>query len=367
MVNEGESNYEVLGVEPTATKDEIREAYREHLTEAQAAVANAETAKRPSESAVAAARAEEARVRTAWQVLSDPMQRERHDDAYGYTDDVVADGEIVDEDGDDDEPAPRRSRPSPNSRATGRPPGMFSTEIPPTPASWPSGFRPPPPRARFIAFTIDALVLAMLLFLFQVLLGPMLVDQAYPTESKRLDVLSREIDSANKHKDAADSRADAAGARAARAKKNGDDVARQTALDAQKKAKASAKSLQKEIDKKEKEQTKLGSQMLPVTIGWSLAFFALALLYLVPSSVRSGRTLGKRLLEVRVLNFDGTPLNLQGALRRYGGPLAIGMFLSGLVGPLGYMFVLIGLLTWPRNPNCQGFQDRFAKTIVVDG
>ncbi len=31
------------------------------------------------------------------------------------------------------------------------------------------------------------------------------------------------------------------------------------------------------------------------------------------------------------------------------------------------MFVLVGVLTWPRNPNYQGLQDRLAKTIVVDG
>lgn len=102
MVNEAENNYEVLGVEPSASKDEIREAYRERLTEAQAAVTDAETAKRPSESAVADARSEEARVRAAWQVLSDPIQRERHDAAHGIDDQVVADGEIVDDEADDE-------------------------------------------------------------------------------------------------------------------------------------------------------------------------------------------------------------------------------------------------------------------------
>ena len=41
-----ESYYDALGVDPNASKDEIREAYRDRLSEAQADVTNAETAKR---------------------------------------------------------------------------------------------------------------------------------------------------------------------------------------------------------------------------------------------------------------------------------------------------------------------------------
>jgi uncharacterized RDD family membrane protein YckC len=116
VVNEDESNYDVLGVEPSASKDEIRDAYRERLAAAQADVTREETAKRPAGSAIAAARAEEARVRAAWQVLSDPVQRERHDSAHGI-DNTGTEVELVDDDDvelvdDDEERAPVSRRPA---------------------------------------------------------------------------------------------------------------------------------------------------------------------------------------------------------------------------------------------------------------
>ena len=105
MVNEGDTHYEVLGVLPGSTKDEIRDAYREQLTEAQADVTREETAKRPSDGAIANARQVEARVRAAWQVLSDPMQRSRYDEGHGIDNTGVAldDGSSGEEDDDDDD------------------------------------------------------------------------------------------------------------------------------------------------------------------------------------------------------------------------------------------------------------------------
>jgi len=102
VVNEDETNYDVLGVASNASKDEIRDAYREQLSEAQAGVTREETAKRPSGSSIAAARAEEARIRAAWQVLSDPMQRARYDTAHGI-DNTGTEVELADDDGDGDD------------------------------------------------------------------------------------------------------------------------------------------------------------------------------------------------------------------------------------------------------------------------
>jgi hypothetical protein len=188
-----------------------------------------------------------------------------------------------------------------------------------------------------------------------------------PGIQDRLDAVTTQIDENNNAKDKADERAGNQGDKAAAAKKDGDEAARQEALDAQKAAEADAKALDKTISKDEDKQTKLRNELLPITIGMSLVVFGLALLYLVPSSVRTGRTLGKKLLQIRAVYADGSPLTLRGAIRRYGAPLVAGLFLSSIVGPLGYMFVLVGVLTWPRNPNYQGLQDRVAKTIVVDG
>ena len=123
MVNEDETNYDVLGVEPSATKDEIRDAYRERLASAQADVTREETAKRPAGSSIAAAREEEKRVRAAWQVLSDPMQRERHDATHGIDNtgtelELSEDDEPDDDDAEDAAPVSRR-------QARGTPPPVF--------------------------------------------------------------------------------------------------------------------------------------------------------------------------------------------------------------------------------------------------
>ncbi len=83
MSDDDLNHYEVLGVEPGASKDDIRNAYRAELATAQAQVTNAETAKRPDAAVIASAREEEASVRSAWQILSDPVQRARYDEQLG--------------------------------------------------------------------------------------------------------------------------------------------------------------------------------------------------------------------------------------------------------------------------------------------
>ncbi|HKF90039.1 MAG TPA: RDD family protein [Acidimicrobiia bacterium] len=69
-----ESHYELLGVESDASKDEIRSAYRERLEELRAKVE-----KGRSDQVRNGAREETARLNAAWQVLSDPFQRQRYD------------------------------------------------------------------------------------------------------------------------------------------------------------------------------------------------------------------------------------------------------------------------------------------------
>jgi uncharacterized RDD family membrane protein YckC len=108
--------YDVLGVEPRAAKGDIKVAYQDALD-------SATVAENP---------AEVAQVRRAWQVLSDPVQRQRYDEAMGlhltalepvttngdghddddeYEDEDAVDVEVLD----DDEPGakgPRRPKPS---------------------------------------------------------------------------------------------------------------------------------------------------------------------------------------------------------------------------------------------------------------
>jgi uncharacterized RDD family membrane protein YckC len=69
VVDDDRTHYDILGIEPDAPKNEIKRAYQEHLEAAQGAGDN-ETS---------------LRIRRAWQVLSDPIQRSRYDDSVGLT------------------------------------------------------------------------------------------------------------------------------------------------------------------------------------------------------------------------------------------------------------------------------------------
>lgn len=100
------THYDLLDVDSDAAKDDIRAAYQDKLANVRAARAKEEETKRPSEDVLRAARDEEAQLRSAWQVLSDPVQRERYDEQVGVDHADAADDDDVedDDDGDDDEP-----------------------------------------------------------------------------------------------------------------------------------------------------------------------------------------------------------------------------------------------------------------------
>jgi uncharacterized RDD family membrane protein YckC len=106
-----ETHYELLGVEPDATKEEIRSAYRERLENLRAKVERGR-----SDQARNGARAETARLNTAWQVLSDPFQRQRYD--AGLSDGTAdPDAELEEEEEEvGAAPAPRRRLFEPRQR-----------------------------------------------------------------------------------------------------------------------------------------------------------------------------------------------------------------------------------------------------------
>lgn len=69
-----ESHYDLIGVESDASKEEIRSAYRDRIENLRGKVENGR-----SDQVRKGARVETARLNAAWQVLSDPFQRERYD------------------------------------------------------------------------------------------------------------------------------------------------------------------------------------------------------------------------------------------------------------------------------------------------
>ena len=85
-----------------------------------------------------------------------------------------------------------------------------------------------------------------------------------------------------------------------------------------------------------------------ISFGWGMVYFSLL------PAWWGGQTLGKKALQLRVLELTGKPLTVMRCLRRYGG-YAAGMATGGL----GFLQVL-----W--DVNRQGIQDRVAHTVVVD-
>ena len=83
-------HYEMMGVEPGASKDEIRDAYRNRLEDLKVQAENGRSDKIRD-----AARAETRELNQAWQVLSDPFQRERYDESLG-TGEVDGDDDVLD-------------------------------------------------------------------------------------------------------------------------------------------------------------------------------------------------------------------------------------------------------------------------------
>jgi curved DNA-binding protein CbpA len=354
-IDDERTHYDVVGVEPGASKDEIRSAYRARLGDLRAGDASSDRA-----------RAETARLNNAWQVLSDPFQRERYDRALGLdSEPPAAADETADEAGEDGGAAPRRTAVPPAS-AEGKRGGMLSTEAEPPPADWPPGFRPPPARARVIAMVIDLFVLAVIVFAGQAL-GARVIDSAYPEETDRLDALADQVDVAEARRDRAEERADDAEDAIERATRDGDAAALEEARGDKRAAEAEAERQQEIIDDKEDRAQDVQGDLLPAQLGVTVTTLVVALLYLVPSSARTGRTLGKRLLRIRAVQVNGAPLGVRAALLRYGTPLLVGFMLSPIFGQLGFFVVLVGVVTWPRNPNRQGLHDRLAGTIVVDG
>ncbi len=66
-----------------------------------------------------------------------------------------------------------------------------------------------------------------------------------------------------------------------------------------------------------------------------------------------GQTLGKKVMGIKVIKSDGTPIDYVTAIIRY-----LGYMLSALPLGLGYLWVI-----WDKNK--QGFHDKIANTYVV--
>ena len=83
-------------------------------------------------------------------------------------------------------------------------------------------------------------------------------------------------------------------------------------------------------------------------------FTLIFLAYFVVLEATSGATLGKRVLKLKVVNVDGSPIEMREALIR-----------NVLRIVDGFFFYLVGAVLIWTNPNKQRLGDRVANTIVV--
>lgn len=363
-------HYELFGVGPDATKDEIKAAYRSE-------VENADSSRR-------------AELNRAWNVLSDPIQRRRYDETQVSTGDDEPDE--VDGNGN------AGAAVIPSRRATGARRGPESAVLDtngaasngsgkngsggggkgggggsgdrggdgrPEPVELPNGLVQAPTKPRTLAMVFDFSVLVVI-FLAVQFAGVALIKNQYPTQVDRVDALVKQADHATSAKSKTDDAKDKADGALSDAKKKGSSsevaAARDKADTADAKAKAADKRSSAVNDELAKEQDKLR----PMYLAIQGAVLLLGLLYCVPMSARTGQTLGKRLRKVRLVRTDGSAPGWSSSLIHYGVPIFLTLALVNILGPIALVLGL-GCVLWNiRDRNRQGVHDKLAKTYVVE-
>lgn len=327
--------YRLLGVSPDASRDEIKGAYRARRE-----------ALGPLEEA------EAARLNRAWNVLSDPVQRERYDES------LASDRGDGDEAVGVDLPGERPRR--------GLFGGQASVPVPSPTIELPEGRRFADTRSRVWAMAIDLGVLILIGIVLQVVAMGVIRDR-YPEETDALERLGDRIEAADERAADAGDRADEAEADAEAADEEGDEEAAAAARAEAEEARAEQDAAEAEAEAAEDEASDIEGDLAgPIYLAIS-APFLVGLLYLVVPSALTGQTLGKRLRRITVVRLDGSPPGWSASIVRYGLPVVVVALLWLLLalGPLAIMVALLGVLMWLRNPNQQGLHDRVAKTVVV--
>jgi hypothetical protein len=324
--------YDLLGVEPDAEVTDIRAAYREK---------KAEFADRTDDDA----KADAAALNKAWNVLSDPYQRGRYDQTRIDNADGDGDGE-----GDDDVvdvPATRtrttRANPRADQRKNARAP------LQPT-ITLPAGMQFAGTRQRYVAMGIDLLVLVVL-FVGSFVLTDALERSSHPGAHHVVATYPDKIKAAQKVTNSAKKVATP-----------NFDCSKQTPTTDKDKAYCGAKANQDALQKTYDDAVK---KLAPTRSLISGIFFVVALMVLLVPSMFGGQTLGKRTQGIRLAKLDGSRVGAAEVFRRYGALALASFALYSFLGPLGPLIVVFVATMWQRNPNRQGLQDRFARTLVV--
>jgi uncharacterized RDD family membrane protein YckC len=337
--------YKMLGVREDAQVDEIRDAYRDR----KAALTGDEKNKDTD-----ASKAEVARLNKAWIVLSDPFQRGRYDIDRANKSESDDDGD--EEDTADAVPA-RRTTKAPAAKSSGK--RMTAAErraeranLPPT-VTLPPGTHFPTMKRRLFAMGIDIVVL-LAIVIASVLVGTQLSKSQHPDEYNAASKLRKTTIPAQEKVLSA-------------AKKTESSTQKAKGVDAAetKAAAADVTTAQDKLNDLNKQLTKLDDTFIPIQrLVATVAFFVCLLVLLIPS-VTLGATFGKRRQHLQVYSVTGQPAGWQALTRRYGVLIFSAFVLSTFLSPvLGLIVVFVATL-WTRNPNQQGWQDKFAKTLVL--
>jgi uncharacterized RDD family membrane protein YckC len=376
--------YEALGVEPGASRDELREAHRQRVADLEAA----RDKKGVSEAQLQANREEVARVRSAWNVLSDPFQRQRYDAQLTSDSEPESGGdvELVDDDADTTPgsgaeltgwrkllapPPPKNAgggsgngngkKPPPRTDRNGRPRPEPTVVLP-------AGMTIAEPRVRGMALLFDISILIVIFFTVS-LVVPRLIQSDYQDVQDRI---SKTTDLKDARQSVIDAQKDVDDAKTASETKSAQSDlsdAQKDYRDAVKDAKdadvparflntedpPTTKQLQKYADNQADDIKTTGY----ITTGLT---FVLALAYLVPLTARKGRTLGMRGRKIRVVRVDGSPVGWYPSFTRYALPILLALAIPSFGVILG-----LGMVAWGYfDRNGQGIHDKLARTLVVD-
>ena len=376
--------YEELGVEPGASRDELREAHRQRVSDLEAA----REKKGVSESQLQANRDEVARVRAAWNVLSDPFQRQRYDAQLGADSEPGGDVELVDDDDGGSAastgteltgwrkllapPPPKQPAAGGNGNGNGKkPPTRVDRNGRPRPeptVELPAGMTIAEPRVRGMALLFDISVLIVIFFAVSFIV-PQLIQSDYQDIRDRSDKAVALKDARQDVIDAQKDVDDAKGASNTKSAQSDLNDAQKDYRDAVKDAKdagvparfldtsdpPSPKQLQTYADNQSEKIQTTGY----ITTGLTLV---LALAYLVPMTARTGHTLGMRGRKIKVVRVDGSPVGWYASLTRFALPILLALAIPQFGVILG-----LGMVAWGFfDRNGQGIHDKLARTLVVD-
>lgn len=377
-----ENYYEELGVEPGASRDELREAHRQRVADLEAA----RDKKGVTDAQLQANRDEVARVRSAWNVLSDPFQRQRYDTQLSSDAEPGGDVELVDDDAGTARATGAQltgwrkllAPPPPKDAGAGAgagngnrngktPPGRTDRNGRPRPEPTvvlPAGMTIAEPRVRGMALLFDISILIVIFFAVS-LVVPRLIQSDYQDIQDRVTKVgdlkdAREnLNDAQKSVDRADTASETKSAQSdlKDAQKDFND-AKKDARDADV-PEARLDDTPKQLDTYADNLRADIQTTSYITTGLT---FVLALAYLVPLTARKGRTLGMRGRKIRVVRVDGSPAGWYPSLTRYALPVLLALAIPSFGVILG-----LGMVAWGYfDRNGQGIHDKLARTLVVD-